>query len=364
MKFVNREQIQTAVLNMLNANMGIKPGESLLVVTDVASLEQWSTKGQPLLLSITQRSLLAKMVAEITGEHLQGVPVSFTPFLSTGQNGAEPPLEVAAQMKSADVVVIITSFSLTHTDARLEACKAGARVASMPRFVPEMFHPGGPMDTDYKAIERLSQQISNLLTPARQVHITCPAGTDIIFSIEGRPGQVDAGIYTKSGAWGNLPAGEAYCVPLEGTAEGEIHVTPGWYAALTDPLTLLFEKGSLKKIHGGGDVGVELGKILRPATEAEPYTSRRNLAELGIGTNPNASLVDITLEAEKIKGTIHLAVGDNSHMGGLVNTDYHQDFIIPKANLTLDGRPLMQDGELVAFETENPTVRSQKRREN
>ena len=98
---------------------------------------------------------------------------------------------------------------------------------------------------------------------------------------------------------------------------------------------------------GGGLVGDELRDILRPGIDAEPYRSRRNLGEFGIGTNPNARRVDITLEAEKIKGTVHLATGDNSHMGGLVNADYHQDFVVPEASFTLDGQVAMQDGEIV-----------------
>ena len=152
------------------------------------------------------------------------------------------------------------------------------------------------------------------------------------------------------GSWGNLPAGEAYCVPLEGTGEGLIQMTPGWHAGLDVPMTLVFARGELVELRGGGVVGDELRDILRPGTEAEPYKSRRNLGEFGIGTNPQARRVDITVEAEKILGTVHLATGDSSHMGGLVNVDFHQDYVIPKASFTLDGRVAMQDGEFVLSE--------------
>jgi leucyl aminopeptidase (aminopeptidase T) len=347
MILVEGAEVEGAVMNMLEVNMGLNPGERLLLVTDVPTLKQWSSKDQPFLVLMAQRAMLARAVAEIARSRMPGVEVEFLPFPSTGRSGVEPPTEVDERMKAADVVVIITSFSLSHTDARQEACRAGARVASMPRFIPEMFHPDGPMDTDYAEIRKLTEYIASILTPARQVHVTCPSGTDITFSIEGRPGQVDAGIYTQPGSWGNLPAGEAYCVPLEGTAQGVIQVMPGWHAGLTSPMTLVFAKGELVELRNGGKVGQRLGNLLRTGTETEPYKSRRNLGEFGIGTNPNARRVDITLEAEKIKGTIHLAVGDNSHMGGMVNTDYHQDFVIPRASFTLDNQVIMQDGELV-----------------
>lgn len=347
MILVERSEVESAVLKMLQVNMGLKTGERLLVVTDVSTPEQWSAQNQPFLALMARRSMLARTVAEIARDRMPAVDVEFLPFPSTGRNAVEPPAGVAERMKVADVVVMITSFSLSHTDARQDACRAGARIASMPRFIPEMFYPGGPMDADYSEIEQITQHIAATLTPARQVHVTCPAGTDITFSIEGRPGQVDAGIYTQPGAWGNLPAGEAYCIPLEGTAQGVIQVTPGWFADLVEPMTLTFADGELVELRGGGVVGDQLRDLLRLGTEGEPYQSRRNLGELGIGTNPNARRVDITVEAEKIKGTVHLALGDNAHMGGLVSADYHQDFVIPRASFTLDSQVAMQDGQFV-----------------
>ena len=87
--------------------------------------------------------------------------------------------------------------------------------------------------------------------------------------------------------------------------------------------------------------------ILQLDRNEQPYTLRRNLAELGVGTNPNARNVSNLVKAEKIKGTVHLAIGDNAHMGGNVIVDYHRDFVIPQATLILDGTPILQDGKLL-----------------
>jgi aminopeptidase len=350
MDLVQRSNVEGAILKMLEVNMGLKGDERLLVVTDVPTLEQWKTADQPFVVLMTQRALLAKVMADVAQERMAGVDVRFLPFPSTERNAVEPPPVVTEAMEGADVVCIISSFSLSHTDAREEACRAGARIASMPFFIPEMFYPGGPMDADYGEIKQLTERVASALTSAHQAHVTCPKGTDITFSMEGRTGQVDAGLYTEPGMWGNLPAGEAYCAPIEGTGEGVIQISPGWHADLIDPIRMVFTKGELVELRGGGTVGRELREILRPGDEAEPYKSRRNLAEFGVGTNPNASRVDIILEAEKIKGTVHLAVGDNSHMGGLVNTDYHQDFVIPKPSFTLDDQLAMRDGEFILYD--------------
>ncbi len=342
--------IEDAVIRMLEVNMGIRPGERLLVVSDYPNESQWQAADPELLEMICRRAMLGRAVADIARGRFSDSPIEFLPFPSTGQSGTEPPQNVAAAMRKAQVVIAITSFSLSHTDAREQACQAGARIASMPRFLPEMFEPGGPMDVDYPALARRTQAIAQAISAAQEVHVTSPDGTDIRFSVADRPGQVDAGIYDRPGTWGNLPAGEAYCTPVEGSAEGRIVVVPGWHARLEEPMTLHIANGELVALDGGGRVGQELRDLLRPGESASPYRERRNLGEFGIGTNPNARRVDITLEAEKIMGTVHLALGDNSHMGGQVTTDFHQDFVIPKASFSLDGRPIMRDGQLLIEE--------------
>jgi leucyl aminopeptidase (aminopeptidase T) len=99
------------------------------------------------------------------------------------------------------------------------------------------------------------------------------------------------------------------------------------------------------RIEGGGKVGESFKKLLQLESEEETSEARRNLAELGIGTNPNAKQPDNVLEAEKIKGTVHLAIGDNSHMGGTVTADLHEDFVIAEPDLLLDDKLVIEGGE-------------------
>ena len=74
---------------------------------------------------------------------------------------------------------------------------------------------------------------------------------------------------------------------------------------------------------------------------------RRNLAELGVGTNSKARSTESVLEAEKILGTVHIAIGDNAHIGGAVTADLHMDFVLPHTVLILDGQTVMADGKLL-----------------
>jgi leucyl aminopeptidase (aminopeptidase T) len=243
MVWPKKEQIKQGVLDMLQVNMGLKEGEKLLVITDLLTSLQWSSlEGEELMLA-SERSILAKMVAEIASESYPQCKVEFYLYPATGQHGAELGEEVTRKMIQADVVIAITTYSLSHTDTRQQACQAGARVASMPMFEPQMFYPGGPMAVDYQQVAQDTKVIAQLLTKAQKAVIRSREGTDLSLSLARRPGQVDGGIYTTNGAWGNLPGGEAYIVPVEGTAEGQVVVPKGGSVDITEDLTFIFPGG-------------------------------------------------------------------------------------------------------------------------
>jgi leucyl aminopeptidase (aminopeptidase T) len=145
--------------------------------------------------------------------------------------------------------------------------------------------------------------------------------------------------------WGNLPGGEAFAVPVEGTGEGQLVVPAGWYPDLSEDMTLRIEKGEVVELVGGGAVGDGFRQLIDLDGDDPVCKARRNLAELGVGTNPNARKPDNVLEAEKIKGTVHIAIGDNIHMGGQVESDLHEDFVQPQPDLFLDGDLVIAKGE-------------------
>ena len=347
MGWPQKDQIRQGVLDMLQVNMGLKGGEKLLVVTDLLTPLQWSNLESEKLIVASERSLLAKIVAEIASESYPQCKVEFYLYPATGQHGAEPGEEVARKMRQADVVIAITTYSLSHTNTREKACQAGARVASMPMFEPQMFYPGGPMAADYQQVAEDARAIAELLTVAQKAVIRSREGTDLSFSLAGRSGGVDGGIYTVKGAWGNLPAGEAYIAPVEGTAEGRVVVPKGGSVDITEEMTLIFQSGWVREIRGGGKGGGKLRQLMQFDSDAEEHRLRRNLAELGIGTNPNAKSPTNVLEAEKIKGTVHVAVGDSAHMGGQISCDLHEDFMLPQPELILDGKLVIEAGRWV-----------------
>ncbi len=61
----------------------------------------------------------------------------------TAEHAAEPPERVAQAMLESDVELLITSKSLTHTRARIEATAKGARIATMPMITEDIIRSVG-----------------------------------------------------------------------------------------------------------------------------------------------------------------------------------------------------------------------------
>ena len=257
-------------------------------------------------------------------------------------NGEEPPPALAALMASVDVVLCPTSKSLTHTEARRNACKQGARIATLPGITEDSMRR--TLSADYQKIAVLTKKLVRILTKAKTAHITTPTGTDLVMDISGRAAHDDTGLTHKKGEYTNLPAGEAYLAPLEGTTEGML-VVDGSMAGiglLTRPLIMEVSQGYVTKISGGPQAAI-LKRITKPL--GKPAL---NIAELGVGTNHKARVTGLVLEDEKVLGTVHVAIGDNASMGGLVHVQSHLDGVLLEPTLIIDGKVLIDRGKLLA----------------
>jgi leucyl aminopeptidase (aminopeptidase T) len=174
------------------------------------------------------------------------------------------------------------------------------------------------------------------------VQVTTPLGTDLTFSIEGRTAHGrKGGLYREAGQWGNLPCGEAFVAPLEGTGQGVyvVDASQAGVGKLAEPIRIAVEDGRAVRIEGGPEAE-RLRRLLASVGEPEAYT----LAEFGIGGNHAARICGITLEDEKVLGTCHLALGRNDLFGGTVRASVHVDGVLRAPRILLDDEVLDPEG--------------------
>jgi leucyl aminopeptidase (aminopeptidase T) len=261
-------------------------------------------------------------------------------YRSRGHHGEEPPIGVGEIMREMDVVIAVTAKSISHTDARRRACKAGARIATMPGVTPEVLEHCLNVDVD--ALAQRVRDVAKSMHGRSEVHITSELGTDLRFSMEGSRAHQDTGMIRQPGDFGNLPAGKVSIAPVEGSARGDLVVDGSLLGhLLTDePVRIRVEGGKAVSIEGG-EAAAELTKLFEEHGEVA-----RNLAAFGIGVHEGAQLTGNALEDEKVQGAVHLAFGDNRSLGGNVEVPVHEVCVLRAPKVTLDGRTLVEGGEI------------------
>ena len=312
-------KIDRAVKVAFEQCLAVKKSETVLVVTDDASLEV----GQ--VFYRAARTLCRDAVLMLMPER--------------ENNGQEPPTELAAAMLKSDAAFLITTKSLSHTQARKKASQAGARIASMPGITLDMM--ARTIDVDYTKMKQIGKRLCGILKNASEVLIKTELGTNLAFSIKGRRAEPDTGIIPNLGGFTNLPAGEVYLAPVEGTAQGRLVVdgSIGDTGILKKPIEIAVFHGFAVGMKGGREARNLWGMLSKHGKYAF------NVAEFGIGINPKATITGNILEDEKALTTIHIAFGDNSGFGGRVSVASHQDGIVRDPSVWVDGKLLMEKGK-------------------
>jgi leucyl aminopeptidase (aminopeptidase T) len=313
-------ELDRAVKTVVRKCMGISPGEDVLVVCNPVTEE-----------------IGALMRIEAQGD---GADATLAVISERDSAAAEPPRAVAAAMAAADVVLAPTIQSLSHTSARKVATDAGVRIGTLPGVTEEMLTR--LMAGDLEEIRRRGWAIVTGLNRSAEARITCRNGSDLRIGLEGRMGIVDAGELGSRGAFGNLPCGEGFIAPVEGTSNGKL-VIDGSIAdvgLLETPVELTIRDGHL--VGATGEDGARLLELL--TVHGEDGT---NVAELGIGTNEEALLTGNILEDEKILGTCHVAFGASRAIGGTVQVPVHLDCVVLEPTVELDGETIAGGGDLL-----------------
>lgn len=318
-----QERLVQACTHALRHNLNVHSDETVLIVTDAP-----------------KRAIADafEQAAKEFSPNIERIEIAIPGF-----NGQEPDETVALKMKQADVVLMPTSKSLSWTRARTLATENGARVASMARITEDIILRTFPID--YRPIRERANRICDQLDRAHQVSIQSAAGTDLTFSIMGRIGHGrKGGIYTQKGHWGNLPCGEAFIAPVEGTANG-VYVVDASHAGvgrLESPIRIRIKDGMAVNFSESQQAQT-LDDMLQAIGDPNAY----NIAEFGIGCNDKARICGITLEDEKVLGTCHIALGNNSFFDGKVEVGVHVDGVMTDPTISFDNRTIMKSGRLL-----------------
>ncbi len=205
------------------------------------------------------------------------------------------------------------------------------------------------MCADYDEVFRLTNQVYELVRPAKKIHVTSAKGSDVTATFHENWRWIPChGRYHEQGQWGNLPEGEVFTAPA--TVDGVLvcDVLGDYfsekYGVLEQPLVLTVKDGYITDV---SSENAALAQEVRDYLFSVPNGNRAG--EFAIGTLTSLKhLVGNLLQDEKMPG-LHVAFGNPypQFTGADWDASIHVDVIPTNCTIEVDGRMIMRDGEFL-----------------
>ncbi len=334
----NQDSLNRAVSNILGRTFNLRRDQNLLVFVEAGALE----------------------VVEALARGGRELGISVTAFFvprvlqTESRQGKGLPLPVEAAIREADAILSCLSDQPELRDYGLRVLHTSwsrrAKVAHAPNLTLEGLRLA---DVDYNPLAEQARVLALTLILGKRIEI---ATTDsrkqehrLSLRISGwsNPPGINDGVL-RDGSWGDLLPGQVYIVPR--TGEGQIVVNgalPGRVLGANEELILTFRDGRLAGIEPEDSPAA---RHLRDTQFA--YAERRgdpnwgSLAEIGFGLNPAVQdLCGVSAMDNKKAHTIHIGLGQNTTIGGDIESLIHCDLVIRRPTVFVNGRLIMKRGD-------------------
>jgi 2,5-dihydroxypyridine 5,6-dioxygenase len=197
-----------------------------------------------------------------------------------------------------------------------------------------------------------------LLSAARTMRITNKAGTDVVYQLGQYPVITEYGYTDIAGRWDHWPSGFLYTggadAGVDGTVvldRGDIIVTP-FKRYVLEPTEIAIRKGRIESIRGGLDAELLVDYM---AGFDDPRAN--GIAHIGWGCNERARWSGMEndrrsmgMESRAFYGCVLFSTGPNKELGGDNDTPCHIDIPMRNCSVSLDGKPVLIDGEFAVEE--------------
>jgi leucyl aminopeptidase (aminopeptidase T) len=320
--------------------IGLKPGEHVLIVTDPAQDPRF-LEALNYAVSATGAICTTAMQPNV-GWSKSGNYYALTEPIKKAYMGAE-------------VVIAATFSSNVACYGRPQAFRdAFARKENHRLFLlglRTLEDLVADAETDYYKIKEIQDKIADILVKTDRIRIKTDNGTDFCGSLKGvkesiiRDLSQENGICTEPGMIAGRPNGEVHVPPEPESMEG-ILVIDGDIANICrrpdKPVRITVEKGKIVNIEGGADAR-KLDALLS-SFDVDQHT----VSEVAISTN-KALKGRVESEAGKRAwGNFHVAYGGWWGFQDTIPYRIHGDMVMgwtPGSTYLVDGKPLFENGD-------------------
>jgi leucyl aminopeptidase (aminopeptidase T) len=201
------------------------------------------------------------------------------------------------------------------------------------------------VNADYNELRKTGDSVASKLNGKKLVRVCDANGTDLTLSIDKRRVSVEVGTLEECFATGKecgveVPGGEVYVAPVETSANGLLVVDEFRDYHIRN-LKLHFKDGKI--VNFKAEKGSDVFRDLLEKAEGD----KDRIAEFGIGTNYCMKPIGYRIYDEKALGTVHIAIGNNVHLGGINKASIHYDFVLHNPSVEVDDKCIMKKGTIV-----------------
>jgi leucyl aminopeptidase (aminopeptidase T) len=326
-------ELDAAARTLVNYVLGVKKGEDVLIYGDTLNDE-------------------AVLKATAAAAYSAGATPTMVVTETRQISFSEPPKPLAAAMMDADVAIEFSVKALLYTKAQINALKRNRAYICLTSLDREaMVRTIGWVD--YPKMVELGEKLAELTTKAKEIKVTSPSGTDFSAKIGGRKFENYGGTAEKRKII--MLGGQTGGTCLEETQNGILAFDGNIWPPdeiknnIRTPIKFKVEKGIIKEITGG-----EEAEILRKYLAGFKDPNMYRIAHFCYGYHPLARQTGDIAEVERVWGCFQVGFGRQGpllrpDLGGRLGWDAasHDDGIILKASIWLDGEPVQKDGKFI-----------------
>ncbi len=326
-------ELSQGASNAVNVCLKIGEDERTTVITDRACLE-----------------IAASLVAELEKRGLDYNAFVLEDLAPRPLVGMPPP--VLEDMEKSQISIFAVQVQTNELGSRKEMTdvvnRRKMRHAHMVNIEKEIMLDG--MRADYNAVDALSVKVFDIVSKAKRIRATTPAGTDIVADFTPDYHWLKTSGIISPKKWGNLPGGEVFTSPLEVNGQFVIDGVVGDYlcakykSLAKTPLTIQVENNRLVSVKCANH---ELEREFWQYCHTDENSNR--VGEFAIGTNIGLhGVIGNILQDEKVPG-IHIAFGSpyGAHTGASWDSVTHIDVVGLNFDIWADNTPIMQGGKFL-----------------
>lgn len=295
---------------------------------------------------------------------LPGGSPSATPVVRSGTGYGLQALndnELAVEMLSrADLVIDVTLEGFIHSPVlgrilgtHQFALEQGSGSQARVLFIcepPEVLARNLPRPEDKAA----SVAGAQMLSAAKEMVVASAHGTDLHIDLLDAAVGYQCGFADDPGRWDHWPSQMVLCFPRTERVNGTVVMAPGdtlfpFKEFVKEPIEFVIEDGIVTAVRGGGDAKM----VERFITDTDDPAAAM-VSHFGWGLLRTADWSSMTLynkesimgmEPRSRKGAFMWSTGPNNFLDRY--TPYHLDFPMRDCSVYLDGRTIVDSGEVV-----------------